>query len=176
MPTGLLLINGPCGVGKSSLAAALGKLLEQQEIAHAQIDLDALTQFYPRDASDPFAAIFAASQLRALQPGYASLGIEVFIVARVCETQEDIDRIQLALKADHVTHVMLLADDMTIASRLAMRETGETLNWHVARAAELVGILHSAPDPDLSLDTNDRPPEELAQIVLRDTPLLQLER
>ncbi len=50
----VLVITGPVGVGKTTVAAALSELLAQARLAHAVIDLDWLRWCYPSPAHDPF--------------------------------------------------------------------------------------------------------------------------
>lgn len=38
----ILLITGPPGVGKTAVASEVSELLEQAQISHAQVDIDAL--------------------------------------------------------------------------------------------------------------------------------------
>src|SRR5438105_15288750 len=49
-----LLVTGPVGVGKSTVAAAVSDLLTMRGVAHAFADMDCFSHFHPRPADDRF--------------------------------------------------------------------------------------------------------------------------
>jgi hypothetical protein len=65
----VLLITGPVGVGKTSVAFETTQVLEERGLAHAFFDLDGLTYFHPKPADDSFGEGFALDALGLLVPG-----------------------------------------------------------------------------------------------------------
>ena len=59
----VLLVTGPVGVGKSSVASEVSELLDQAGVAHALVDVDSLRWCYPRRSSDPFRIELAMNNL-----------------------------------------------------------------------------------------------------------------
>ena len=69
----VLVITGPVGVGKTTVAAALSELLGQADLAHAVIDLDWLRWCYPSPANDPFHLELGIQNLAAVWSHYQAL-------------------------------------------------------------------------------------------------------
>ncbi|MEL7257055.1 MAG: P-loop NTPase fold protein, partial [Pseudomonadota bacterium] len=80
MSARVICINGPCGVGKSTLASVLAQMLSQRNLRHAIVDLDALSQVHPRSPEDRFGRITALKAVELLRPVYAQHNIEMFLV------------------------------------------------------------------------------------------------
>lgn len=162
----VLLLNGACGVGKTTIAEALSDRLNACGTAHAVIDLDALSKVFPRPAEDPFGTAVALRNLRALLP---SIGARALILARVIETTEELQALSDTLAPCQITHVLLRAELTTLYTRLAGREMGDSLTWHCQRATTLDATLLFGPSPDLTLDTTNLTPTQGATIVLTVT-------
>lgn len=166
-PRPVLLLNGPCGVGKTTLAEAISDALMPKR--HAVFDLDALAKVHPRPDNDPFGQALALRQLTRLLPGIDAGAPCPLILPHVWETSADLARLQGALRGAAVTHVVMLAPIGQIDARLARREHGDSLDWHRARARVLDAALRSGPSRDLTLDTADTTPQALARMVLEET-------
>ncbi len=121
----ILLLNGPCGVGKTTLAEAISDALLPQR--HALFELDALAKVYPRPADDPFGQGLALRQLTRLLPALETDRPLPLILPYVWETDGDLANLRAALPHSQVTHVLLLAPLDDIDRRLARREHGESL-------------------------------------------------
>jgi len=66
----VIVVTGPVGVGKSSVAAAMSQLLDQTGMPHALIDLDALRWCHPSPAHDPFHIALGLRNLAAVWTNY----------------------------------------------------------------------------------------------------------
>ena len=83
VPIPLLIISGPVGVGKSTIADEVSNRLVQDGTSHSQIDLDALAECYPRPADDRFADRLALVNLRDVWRNCFATGSRDLIIAQV---------------------------------------------------------------------------------------------
>lgn len=65
----LLILHGPPGAGKTSIAHEMSELLRQQDIANAVIDMDYLAKIYPRKHIG-----IMYKNLASIWPNYESIG------------------------------------------------------------------------------------------------------
>lgn len=163
----LILISGPVGVGKTSVAQELSARLASNAIAHTFIDLDALTYTYPRPREDPFGQDLALKNLRAVWANAQDYGPRLLLIARVIETKAGALKIAETVEAGKCTIVQLSARDATLLKRVRQREIGSGRAWHEARALELSRILSEPRFADYVLNTDERSPAEIAEQLLQ---------
>lgn len=132
----VVVLTGPCGVGKSSVAFECMTLLEAADVAAAMVDGE-LAYVHPKPAGDPFGYAFAEAGLRALWRVYAAAGLERLLLARVVEDAEQLAIVERAVPDARIRIFRLVAAPATIASRLRRREIGSGLAWHEQRSAEI---------------------------------------
>ena len=144
-----LLITGPVGVGKTTVAGEVANLLGEAGIAHAFVDMDALRWCFPAPPGDRF-----------------RVGIGRLILADVLEDRAALARYERAVPGAAITVVRLRAPVATLAAQVARRETGAGLAWHLARAAELAAQMDRDRVEDLLIDTAGRPTAAIAREVL----------
>ena len=137
-----LLINGTVGVGKTSVAEAVGALLAENGVPHAVIDLDRLSQSWPTPSGDRFNA-------------------------GVVEDHEDRQRFGDAVGVD-LSVCRLHVELPVVHRRLARRHENEpeALRWHLARSGELAGILDRAAVEDFGVDATTHSVAETAAAVM----------
>ena len=167
----VLVLSGPVGVGKTTVADALSHLLTERHIAHALADLDALSELEPRSPGDRFASGFSLANLAVLFSNARSCGARCLIVPRVMEDAGDVADVRAAIPGADVVVVRLHAPLSTLEERLRRRERGDSLAWHLARAEELSQALERCGPADCVLEAIDSP-ETVAQRVLDVTGLL----
>jgi len=132
-----LLITGPVGVGKTTVAEAVGDLLAAAKVPHAVIDLDCLRHSWPSPADDPFNLALELRNLSAVARNYLDAGAHRLVLAGVLESRADRERYAETVGAK-LTVCRLKADLSVIRGRLAARHhDDESLRWHVNRAGEL---------------------------------------
>lgn len=164
LPT--LLVTGPVGVGKTSVAFEVMELLEEHDVSHAFFDVDGLTYFHPKPPDDPFGERFAVDALGLLFPRLAERGIERLILARVLWERESLAAYARALPGATFTVVRLTAPLPVIEERLRRRELGSGLEWFLARAAELAAHWDAHPVEDALVETAGRSVREIATEVV----------
>lgn len=158
----LLIISGPVGVGKTTVAAEVSFQLERVAVAHTLIDLDALAATYPRSPDDPFGSNLARDNLRGMWPNCAAAGSRNVIIARVIEVSAEVDAIAQCIPGAVPTVCRLTAGDATLLHRVRQREVGSECAWHEARALQLAQFLRQTGPTDFTVDTERRPVQEIA--------------
>jgi len=129
----ILVLTGPCGVGKTACADAVSDLLSTRDLRNAVIDMDALRWAYPRPKEDPFNVAFGLKNLKTIWPNYADLGIEYLILPNVVECRSELEPLLQAVPDSTVTLVRLETTLERLHQRLNRREVGESLEWHKKR-------------------------------------------
>ncbi|HET7036837.1 MAG TPA: hypothetical protein VFI42_14225 [Thermomicrobiaceae bacterium] len=162
-----LLITGPVGVGKTTVASEVSELLEAARIAHAFVDIDALRWCYPGPPGDRFRAGLALRNLAAIWPNFAACGATRLVLADVLEDRAELAGYQRALPGAAITVVRLRAAPETLAARVARRELGAGLEWHLARARELAARMDARPVEDLLVETEGRGVRAVAEEIVR---------
>ncbi|MET8677084.1 hypothetical protein ABZW18_05655 [Streptomyces sp. NPDC004647] len=119
-----LLISGTVGVGKTSVADAVGDLLTDREIPHAVIDLDWLRRCWPTPPNDRFNSAMELRNLRCLSHNFLDAGAVRLVMAGVVEDRGGLDRYRQAIGVD-LTVCRLRVELPVVHQRLARRHEGE---------------------------------------------------
>lgn len=167
MSVPLLLISGPVGVGKSTIAAETVGLVAEAGVTVAGVDLDALTQVWPRPVDDRFNNRLALRNLADVWRNGQGLGATHLVVACVIESRADLEGFRAAVPSCEITLVGLRARLETLLARLVVREVGSSRQWHLDRAVELAKQMETAAIDDFVVRTDDRDVREIAREVLR---------
>ncbi len=162
----VLIITGPVGVGKTTVASMVSELLEQAELAHACIDIDALRWHYPRLPGDPFSSQLAMKNLAAIWINFQEYGATHLVVADVIETRDELDRYRAAIPGAEIFVVRLRASLEMLAQRVRRREIGSGLEWHLARAPVLAAIMERNKVENLLVETDGKAVIEIAKEIL----------
>lgn len=163
----LILISGPVGVGKSSVAHEMSNQLAAAAVSHTFVDLDALTHTYPRRDDDPYGQILALKNLQAIWDNAQSHNPEILIIARVIETEAGALKIADSVTASECTIIRLEAREETLLNRVRRREQGAGRAWHEARALELSQSLSETDFANLILSADDRSVVEIANEIIQ---------
>jgi adenylylsulfate kinase len=165
-----LFLNGTVGAGKTTVAGAVGAILQERGIPHAIIDLDALRDAWPAPADDPFNSALELRNLAAVVANYRQVGVTHLVLAGVIETLDGRAGYERVL-GGQMTVCRLDVDLAVVRQRLAGRHALESssLAWHLDRSGELQGILVSAAVEDAVVDVTALSVTEAAAAVLRAT-------
>jgi nucleoside-triphosphatase THEP1 len=163
----VLLITGPVGVGKTSVAFETMEVLEECGLAHAFFDLDGLTYFHPKPADDSFGEGFALDALGLLVPRLRATGVQRLILARALWERESLSRYRRALPDADITVVRLTAPLEVIEARIRRREVGSATEWYLTRARELHERWTSRVFEDVVIQTADRDVRSIAEEIVR---------
>ena len=163
-----LLLTGTVGVGKTTVAEAVGDLLRDAAVAHAVIDVDWLRSAWPAPPGDPFNQAMALRNLAAVGRNYVGAGAVRLVLAGVVETAEDRDAHAAALGLP-LTVIRLVADPAVVRARLLRRhdEDDDARRWHLHRAGELHAIQEASAVEDHVVDTTSRSATDVATVTLR---------
>lgn len=163
----MLVISGPPGVGKTTVAWEVFSRAGERDEAPAMADLDLLGAAWPAPEDDPFQHRLKARNLAAIWSNFRETGSRCLIVAAVIETSGELDMLKSAVGAN-VFLCRLTASDHTLADRIRDRgrEFGDDLSKLVKRSAELSALLASGDVSDLVVNTDRRQVGEVADTLL----------
>ncbi|MFF3128831.1 AAA family ATPase [Streptomyces sp. NPDC057908] len=163
-----LLINGTVGVGKTTVAEAVGDLLADAGVSHAVLDLDWLRQSWPAPPVDRFNFGMLLRNLRSISGNYLDAGATRLVLAGVIEEQDERKQLADAVGVD-LTVCWLRAELPVIHQRLTHRHDSEpeALQWHLDRSGELDRILSRAAVDDFTIDTSTGSVTDIAVSVIR---------
>lgn len=162
----VMIVTGPVGVGKTTVAAAVSDLLDRAAVPHAMVDADHLRWCYPSPPADPFRGALGLQNLAAVWANYREAGADRLVLADVVESRDQLADYRAAVPGASLQVVRLTAPLAAIERRLAGRDTGDALAWHRRRAAELAAIMARNRVEDLLIETADRSPAEIAREAL----------
>lgn len=163
-----IFLNGPYGVGKTSTLDHVGNLLAAGNQPFSLLDVDWFHRSWPPATFDEDNTIIEARNMASVWSNYQTAGARQLVVSGVIASREDLDRYTEAL-AQPVRPIRLVANDSTIRSRLRSRygsTRGTELDWHLQRYGELQDRMAATNIDEAVVDTDDRTPREVAQVVL----------
>jgi energy-coupling factor transporter ATP-binding protein EcfA2 len=176
-PVEILLITGPAGVGKSTLCWEMGDVLAQAGIAHVAIESDELDRVFPKPGAEELAPLAPGARdvsqlnLAALWGTYRALGHSRLIMSGVMlHVGFDKRWILAAIPGARITVVRLRAGDEALRERIDRREAGAGRSAQIERSLRQAQRIASEDATDfLVVETDGRPPQELARQVLKST-------
>jgi adenylylsulfate kinase len=162
-----IIVTGPVGVGKSTVAEAMGYQLLAAKVPHANVDFDQLTAGYPRPADDDqWGTKLGLSNLAAMWRNYQLAGARRLIIARVVESRSELDGYRQAVPGADIQLVRLRAAPETLQARVRRRGPWRDMEWHLARAVELAAQMDAQHLEDVLIETDDRDAVTVARDVL----------
>jgi hypothetical protein len=162
----VLLVTGPVGVGKSSVAAAAAHLLREAGVPHALVDLAGIGAAWPVPDDDPWNERLTHRNLACMWANFRNAGAGRLLLARVLEHRSLLRPIMEAVPGAAITVVRLRAPLAVVEARIRHREAGDP-SWFLQAAAHTAVALERAGVEDHLVDCQDRAVPEVAQEVLR---------
>ena len=164
-PVPVMVITGPVGVGKSTIAAEAAWLLRQADVPHALVDLDRIEQCWPVPADDPWNERVSHRNLACMWANFRQAGADRLIFARVLETRSLLRRVTEAVPGAQFTVVRLRAPVAVLHERIRSREAGDP-DWFLGAAAHTAEVFERARVEDHLVDNENRPATVVAEEVL----------
>jgi len=162
----VLLVSGPVGVGKTSVAAEIFDQLADRGIKHAVIDLDGLGVCWPFGEGDRFNERMTMRNHAAVWANYAEAGIGRAVIARVVESRSQLAAFRTAIPGAEIIVCQLAAGVAVLRERVARRETGSSYESLVRRSVELADSLPRCDAADFSVSTDGRGVADVAMEAL----------
>ncbi len=170
----VLLITGPIGVGKTTVAAEVSERLDEAGIAHAMVDIDSLRWCYPRPPHDRFRIGLAMRNLAAVWANFRAAGAMRLILADVVESRDHLDRYRVAVPRAEIVVVRLAASLSTLTLHVERRELGSGLDRHLQRAFELARVMERNAVEDILVNVDGKAVAEITREVLMRTHWLDV--
>jgi hypothetical protein len=164
-PVPVLVITGPVGVGKSTIANEAAWLLRQADVPHALVDLDRIEQCWPVPADDPWNERVSHRNLACMWANFRQAGADRLILVRVLEARSLLRRVTEAVPGAQVTVVRLRAPLAVIHERIRSREASDP-DWFLDAATHTAEVLEQARVEDHLVDNENRPATVVAEEVL----------
>jgi len=162
-----IIVTGPVGVGKTTVAQEMGLLLLEAKVPHATVDFDQLSACYPRPPDDDrWGTKLALMNLAALWKNYEQSGARRLLIARVLEARSELDGFRTAVPGADIFVVRLRAAAETLQSRVRRRGPGRGMEWHLHRAVELAPLMDAQHIEDLLVETDGRDAISIARDIL----------
>jgi len=168
-PIPVLLIRGPSGVGKTTVAHEISALLRERSLAHALVDTDDLVRIVPVPAADARAARLAALNLSALWANYRAAGARRLILVGVIESlASDVAWIRESVPAAQLYVVRLRASRDALHERLSRRHSTPSFDEHLCTSIAVgTRMDREAAGAGAVVETTGRPVGDVARDILR---------
>jgi len=162
----VLLITGPVGAGKSTVAAEAAHLLREADIPHALVDLTGIEQCWPVPADDPWNERVTHRNLACVWANFRQAGAGRLLLVRVLEDRSLLRYVTEAVPGAQIRVARLRAPLEVLHARIRAREAGDP-SWFLGAATHTASVLERAGVEDYAVDNQDRPVTEVAGEVLR---------
>jgi hypothetical protein len=164
-PVPVLVITGPVGVGKSTIAAESAWLLRKADVPHALVDLDRIEQCWPVPADDPWNERVSHRNLACIWANFRQAGADRLIFVRVLESRSGLRRVTEAVPGAQFTVVRLRAPMAVLHERIRSREASDP-DWFLGAATHTAEVFERAQVEDHLVDNENRPVTVVAEEVL----------
>ncbi len=163
----VLVIAGPAGVGKSTVAFEVSRQLQAEGTDHALVDTDELDRIFPVPHD---LARIAEQNLRAVWTTFAGEGARRLILTGVwLDRPSELAWIQRAVPEARFTVVRLAASESTLLGRVARREIGSGAEAQAERSRLQLAAMERDHQPRAHVVSTDH--QEVAEVARQLTRL-----
>jgi hypothetical protein len=162
----VLLISGPVGAGKTTIAGVIGELLREAGVPHAIVDLAVIGQCWPPPADDPWNERLIHRNLAIMWGQFRQAGARRLVLSRVLEDRSLLRPVGEAVPGAEITVVHLRVTLPMLHARLRRREAGDPA-WYLDAATRLTESMLPGELADHVVDNDERPSREAAAEILR---------
>lgn len=156
----MLLMCGPPGVGKTTVAWEIYTELAHSGVEVGYVDIDQLGMCYPEPEGDPGRYRMAAENLGAVVAGYRAAGARAVVVSGVVDPAHGVHIDKIPNIALTTCRLRADADDLT--RRLIARQGDRAI---VGLALADAAALDISEFGDLCIDTSGLPADRVARLV-----------
>jgi hypothetical protein len=162
----VLVIAGPAGVGKTTVANEVSAQLRSANVAHAVVDTDALDDVFPVPADQ---WKITERNLAFVWDGFRDLGARRLVLTGVyLHRASELAWIRQATGADRLVLVQLAANDETLAARVGRREIASGHDAQLSRTLRQSRALGSERNPAITvMETDGRHVGAIAKEIVR---------
>jgi GrpB-like predicted nucleotidyltransferase (UPF0157 family)/predicted kinase len=165
----IVIINGPCGIGKTSVAWELNARFDRA----VMLDGDYIGAVHPFEIYDDARIAYLYRTIHHLVAYHVEQGdYHNFVINYVFESPESLAELRHLLSDldDEIYAFRLVASDKAIEARIHRREqeSDADLRWHLKRYRELLAIQERAAargDMGFVVDTTGRSADEVAEAI-----------
>jgi hypothetical protein len=162
-----MLITGPVGVGKSTIAGEAVRQLRDADIAHAYVDLAHIAACWPTPADDPWHERLVHRNLACMWSNFREAGAHRLVLSRVLEARSLLRHVERAVPGAEITVIRLRAPLALLHARVRAREAGRDPRWYLDAATYLAAQMDAARVEDHVIDNAERPASDVAAEALR---------
>jgi chloramphenicol 3-O-phosphotransferase len=162
----VLFLTGQPGAGKTAVAKEISDLLWKIREPHAVIDIDELCRGVLPTKTPDFNRSLAVANLSAVWANFYAAGVRRMILARILESQDDLDVFGGAIPGAQVTVCLLRVPEATIQQRITEREPGSSRAFLLSLTTRTAERIASLDLPGIQVDNDQRPVNEVAREIL----------
>lgn len=162
-----VLLTGSVGVGKTTLAVEMSKVLGDNGARVVVIDLDWLGWLDGFEIASPELSELICDNVRAVWNNFKRREPTHVILCRFVHRREEVERLRASVPDVEVVVARVVASGDTIQKRLGGRDVGAELEEHLTEATRMTKLLDEANLTNLQVVNDDRDIREVALQALR---------